>query len=54
MVVKALSWALRELSKTDTRAVENFMNKNDKVLAGRVKKEVWTKLRTGKKNYRRE
>ena len=50
MVVKALSWALRELSKSDKPAVEKFMEKYDNKLANRVIKEVYTKLKTGRKN----
>ncbi len=50
MIVKALSWALRELSKSDKPAVEKFMAKYDLQLAGRVRREVYTKLQTGRKN----
>jgi 3-methyladenine DNA glycosylase AlkD len=50
MIVKALSWALRELSKIDKPAVEVFMEKYDEQLAGRVRREVYTKLETGRKN----
>lgn len=50
MIVKALSWALRELSKSDKPAVERFMEKYDALLAGRVRREVYTKLETGRKN----
>lgn len=50
MIVKALSWALRELSKSDKPAVKDFMEKYDRQLAGRVRREVYTKLETGKKN----
>ena len=50
MIVKALSWSLRELSKSDKPAVEAFMKKYDNRLANRVKKEVYTKLETGRKN----
>lgn len=50
MIVKALSWALRELSKSDRKAVENFMDQYQTRLANRVKKEVYTKLSTGRKN----
>lgn len=50
MIVKALSWALRELSKSDKPAVELFMKKYDAQLAGRVRKEVYAKLETGRKN----
>lgn len=49
-IVKALSWALRELSKSDKPAVEEFMAINQGNLAGRVKREVYTKLETGRKN----
>jgi 3-methyladenine DNA glycosylase AlkD len=54
MVVKALSWALRELVYFDPQAVEGFLTEYDSVLAGRVKREVGTKLRTGLKNPRRK
>lgn len=50
MIVKALSWALRVLSSQDKTAVEVFMDKYDERLAGRVKREVYTKLTTGRKN----
>ena len=50
MIVKALSWALRELSKSDKKAVENFMKKYHDQLAYKVRKEVYTKLETGRKN----
>jgi 3-methyladenine DNA glycosylase AlkD len=53
MVVKALSWALRELVYFDPGAVQGFMQEYDLVLAGRVKREVDTKLRIGLKNPRR-
>ncbi|MBW6535690.1 MAG: DNA alkylation repair protein [Mariniphaga sp.] len=50
MIVKALSWALRELSKHDRTSVEQFMEKHDEVLAKRVRREVYTKLNTGTKS----
>ena len=50
MIVKALSWALRELSKSDKPAVETFMKEYDSQLAGLVRREVYTKLETGRKN----
>lgn len=50
MIVKALSWALRELSKSDKPAVEDFMVLHNADFAGRVKREVYTKLQTGRKN----
>jgi 3-methyladenine DNA glycosylase AlkD len=53
MVVKALSWALRELVVHDAAAVERFLNEYEQSLAGRVKREVRSKLETGLKNPRR-
>jgi len=53
MVVKALSWALRELVVHDAQAVRDFLDKHEPVLAARVKREVRNKLRTGLKNPRR-
>lgn len=50
MIIKALSWALHELSKSDKPAVEAFMAKYDARLAGRVRREVYLKLETGRKN----
>jgi DNA alkylation repair enzyme len=50
MVVKALSWAVRTLVQWDRTAVEEFLARHDGLLAARVKREVRTKLRTGKKN----
>lgn len=50
MIVKALSWALRELSKRDKNSVQSFMKKYDAKLGGRVRREVYTKLETGRKN----
>lgn len=52
MVVKALSWALRELAKRDPQAVREFLAEHDQVLAARVKREVQHKLTTGLKNPR--
>ncbi|PWB56300.1 MAG: hypothetical protein C3F13_01820 [Anaerolineales bacterium] len=52
MVVKALSWALRELVYFDAQAVQRFLEEYDPVLAGRVKREAGNKLRTGLKNPR--
>jgi 3-methyladenine DNA glycosylase AlkD len=50
MVVKGLSWALRELIATDRVAVERFVRRHEDVLAARVKREVRNKLTTGLKN----
>jgi hypothetical protein len=50
MVVKALSWALRALVEWDRAAVAGFLKEHDATVAARVKREVATKLRTGRKN----
>ena len=52
MVVKAMSWALRELVVHDPDAVERFLKEHETALAGRVKREVGNKLATGLKNPR--
>jgi 3-methyladenine DNA glycosylase AlkD len=49
-VVKALSWALRNLASRDRAAVERFLRDHGGRLAARVKREVRTKLATGTKN----
>ncbi len=53
MVVKGLSWALRELVYFDRQAVQGFLEEFNSVLAGRAKREVGSKLRTGLKYKRR-
>ncbi len=53
MVVKALSWALRELVVHDPQAVETFLRENEQALAPRVLREVRNKLVTGLKNPKR-
>lgn len=50
MVVKALSWALRELVPHDREELKKFLSEHDAALAARVKREVRNKLRTGLKN----
>lgn len=52
MVVKACSWALRELGERDPKAVRAFLR--DQTLAPRVIREVRRKLETGFKNKRRK
>jgi 3-methyladenine DNA glycosylase AlkD len=52
MVVKAMSWALRELVVHDAHAVDAFLEEHEDRLAARVKREVRNKLRTGLKNPR--
>jgi 3-methyladenine DNA glycosylase AlkD len=54
MVVKAMSWALRELSKRDAKSVRNFLRENEGVVAARVTREVNNKLQTGLKNPRKQ
>jgi 3-methyladenine DNA glycosylase AlkD len=51
-VVKALSWALRELAYWDHDAVRGFLDSHRDVLAARVRREVQNKLTTGLKNPR--
>jgi 3-methyladenine DNA glycosylase AlkD len=53
MVVKALSWALRELVPWDAPGVAAFLEEHQEELAPRVKREVRNKLETGLKNPRR-
>lgn len=50
MVVKAVSWSLRELAKKEPRAVEEFVKRHAEQLAPRVLREVRNKLTTGLKN----
>jgi len=52
MVVKALSWALRELGRQDPEPVQAFLAEHEAGLAARVKREVGHKLRTGLKHPR--
>lgn len=54
MVVKAMSWALRELIAHDVGAVREFIKEHNHVLASRVKREVNNKIKTGLKNPKRE
>jgi len=53
MVVKAMSWALRELAVHDPQTVSAFLSQYENVLAGRVQREVENKLKTGLKNPKR-
>jgi len=50
VLVTAVSWALRSLVVWDARAVSRFLREHDAVLVARVKREVGTKLRTGRKH----
>lgn len=53
MVVKAMSWALRELAKRDPATVARFVRDEEDRLASRVRREVRNKLQTGLKIPRR-
>jgi 3-methyladenine DNA glycosylase AlkD len=53
MVTKALSWTLRELTKRDSQAVREFLEKERDRLAPLVRREVEHKLATGLKNPRK-
>jgi len=50
LVVKGLSWALRELAKRDAESVRLFLSQHREELAARVIREVHNKLDTGRKN----
>lgn len=52
MVVKALSWALRELAKRDPATARAFVHAHAAQLAPRVRREVASKLDTGRKQPR--
>jgi 3-methyladenine DNA glycosylase AlkD len=52
MVIKALSWALRALAKSDPASVTAFLEEHNARLAARVLREVRHKLQTGRKNPR--
>jgi 3-methyladenine DNA glycosylase AlkD len=54
MVVKAVSWALRALAQRDPKAVKAFLAKHGDLLAARVKREVATKLNTGRKTLKKK
>src|SRR6266702_3274238 len=54
MVVKAMSWSLRELSRRDPDSIQAFLDEYQSKLAPRVVREVNTKLTTGLKNPRRK
>ena len=52
LIQKALSWALSELSKSYKPAVVDFMNRHGEMLCGSARREIYTKLETGRKNPR--
>jgi 3-methyladenine DNA glycosylase AlkD len=53
MVVKALSWALRELAKRSPDDVKEFLEEHGNRVPALVRREVRSKLRTGLKSPRR-
>jgi 3-methyladenine DNA glycosylase AlkD len=53
MVVKALSWALRELAKRVPADVERFLEDHGERVAALVRREVRSKLQTGLKTARK-
>jgi len=52
MITKAVSWVLRELTKTHPDRVAAYVDENRDVLAAHVVREVDNKLRTGLKSGR--
>jgi 3-methyladenine DNA glycosylase AlkD len=50
MITKAVSWALREMTKTHPHRVAAYLEDNRDVLAAHVVREVGNKLRTGLKS----
>ena len=50
MITKAVSWALREMTKSHPNRVAAYLEENREVLAARVVREVNNKLRTGLKS----
>ena len=54
MVVKAMSWALRELAAVDPDSARSYLQEHEGELAARVRREVRNKLDTGLKNPRRD
>jgi len=52
-VVKALSWALREIAKKHPKEARSFLAEHGHALAARVLREVNNKLKTGVKTPRR-
>jgi len=51
LVQKAVSWALRELSKRDPDSVRRFLARHRNRLPARVRREVTNKLTTGRKRW---
>lgn len=49
LIIKAISWVLREAIRYDPQAVRNFLSHHNDQLAARIKREVTNKLNTGLK-----
>jgi 3-methyladenine DNA glycosylase AlkD len=54
MITKAVSWALRELTKTHPAAVATYVERERTALAAHAVREVENKLRTGLKSGKQE
>ena len=54
MIVKALSWALREIAKGDAPRARRFLQEHRVHLTRRLTREVTNKIMTGLKNPRRQ
>ena len=50
MIVKALSWALREIARRDAARARRFLKDHRAGLAPQVTREVTNKIVTGRKN----
>lgn len=50
LIIKAISWVLREATKYDPQAVRDFLTQHQDRLASRIRREVTNKLVTGLKN----
>jgi len=50
MIIKAVSWALRELAKREPELVLQFVRQNEEGLHSRIKREVMHKIDFGTKN----
>jgi len=53
MISKAVSWALRELGKRCPKEVMGFLDEHEGLMPGHVEREVWAKLKTGRKDGKR-
>ncbi len=52
MIVKAISWVLRESAKMHPNELSQFMREHESAIASQVLREVRTKIRTGTKSGR--